>query len=42
MKKLILIYDFDKTLSPKYMQEYGFFQALNTDNEDFMQKQIEF
>ena len=42
MKKLILIYDFDKTLSPKYMQEYGFFAKLNTNNDDFMARQAKY
>ena len=29
--KVALIYDFDKTLSPKDMQEYGFFKMINVE-----------
>jgi ATP-dependent protease ClpP protease subunit len=30
-----LMYDFDKTLSPKDMQEYGFISELGMKSEDF-------
>ena len=30
--KLALIYDFDKTLSPKDMQEFHYIQSLGYDN----------
>ena len=37
-----LIYDFDKTLSPNNMQEYGFLKGLNIRPEDFWQACREF
>jgi len=33
-----LMYDFDKTLSPKDMQEYGFISELGMEPEDFWEK----
>ena len=33
-----LIYDFDGTLSPGNMQEFGFIQAINKDPEEFWKK----
>lgn len=33
-----LMYDFDKTLSPKDMQEYGFISELGMKSEDFWEK----
>ena len=41
--KLALIYDFDKTLSPKDMQEFHFIQSLGYNNPaDFWQECDEF
>lgn len=37
-----LIYDFDKTLSPLNMQEYGFLPGLNIDPDDFWAECREF
>ena len=31
---LALMYDFDRTLSPKDMQEYAFFPGLNMDKNE--------
>lgn len=33
-----IMYDFDKTLSPKDMQEYGFISGLGMDSEEFWEK----
>lgn len=33
-----IMYDFDKTLSPKDMQEYGFISGLGMNSEDFWEK----
>ena len=33
--KAALIYDFDGTLSPGNMQEYGFIEAVGRSNEEF-------
>ena len=30
-----LMYDFDKTLSPKNMQDYGFMDGLDVTSEEF-------
>ena len=30
-----LMYDFDKTLSPKNMQDYGFMEGLDVSSEQF-------
>ena len=37
-----ICYDFDMTLSPKNMQEFGFFKALNTTADDFWCGQNDF
>ena len=34
-QKIALIYDFDKTLCPKDMQEYGFISKINMTSEEF-------
>lgn len=36
--KAALIYDFDGTLSPGNMQEFGFIKAIGTDKEDFWKR----
>jgi len=33
-----LIYDFDGTLSPGNMQEFGFINAIGTDKDDFWRR----
>ena len=33
-----IMYDFDKTLSPKDMQEYGFIDGLGMNSEEFWEK----
>ena len=35
---MALIYDFDGTLSPGNMQEFGFIQAINKDPDEFWKK----
>jgi hypothetical protein len=35
--KIAIVYDFDKTLSPKDMQEYGFIPSLYISASDFWQ-----
>ncbi len=35
---IAIMYDFDKTLSPKDMQEYGFISGLGMDSEEFWEK----
>lgn len=35
MPKVALIYDFDKTLSPKDMQSYGYISKLGVDDDEF-------
>ena len=44
MKKptIALIYDFDGTLSPKNMQDYGFIQAVGKSVDDFWEKSSRF
>lgn len=39
---IALIYDFDKTLSPRDMQEYGFMSGINMEANDFWKKCREF
>ncbi len=36
-----LVYDFDGTLSPGNMQEFGFVQAIGKDSKEFWQKNRE-
>lgn len=38
MIKIAFMYDFDRTLSPKDMQEYGFIDKLNMNPSDFWEK----
>lgn len=38
LTKVALVYDFDGTLSPGNMQEYGFIQALGASPEEFWQR----
>ena len=35
---VVLIYDFDGTLSPGNMQEFGFIKALGQNSKDFWEK----
>ena len=37
-KNIAIMYDFDKTLSPKDMQEYGFIPSIGLEAKDFWQK----
>ena len=37
-----ICYDFDMTLSPKNMQEFAFFEELETSGDDFWREQDEF
>ena len=37
-KNIAIMYDFDKTLSPKDMQEYGFVPSIGLEAKDFWQK----
>ena len=39
---IAIAYDFDMTLSPKNMHEFGFFDALNTNADEFWGNQNEF
>ena len=40
--KIALIYDFDKTLSPKDMQAYGYIDKLGVSEDKFWDKCEEF
>ena len=39
---IAICYDFDMTLSPKNMHEFGFFEALKTNADEFWGNQNDF